>query len=1720
MREINEPLLLIRKKRDRTVLRYFIWGVILLYTPTLLAQLSKTHYIPPLTSAEFGNANPENQYFYISTPSVSDVRYTIKPVGQPESSYITGVVSRTNSSEVFLGTGNGQLFIPSRQTSVVVNNRGYIIEAEGTVYVSLRMQAGNRDQAGALVSKGLAALGTTFRVGSYTNANPQTNYLNFVSVMATEDNTQVTFSDLPAGLRIKNYNGTTPISVALNKGESYTIATNSADAVINRDGLIGTLVQSDLPIVVNCGSANGSFHNGGGRDYGIDQIADLSKVGREYIFVKGNGSNGWENILIVGHYNNTSIRINGNAPIATINAGEYYLIEGDQYSTNNNMFVSTSRDVFAYQGVGGNPGAEANQGMFFVPPLNCESRGDLDNIAAITRIGNTSYTGGITVVTRTGATVTINNTPITNFSSVGPLTVPGNPNYVTYKVSNLNGNISVQSSSELYCAYFNLNGAATSGSFYSGFPSPPEVNFNTQFTTLGNCIPNLTLDAANFQNFDSIAWWYDDGSGFVNTGITTTDISPTLPGRYKLIGTIACSGLQLESAEIPVSLCPRDGDNDGIIDNLDIDKDNDGILNCTESLGDVSLDLSDLNQPELSFTDGSTNNSLITSSQSATSGLGSTNLMTGSSTGVFTSSIEASTDSQNTFELSFTQPVNFKLEENTVTAANIVEGTTYIVQISPGDQNITLVDPDNRLLIDSNFDGVYEAGIAQISGSEIQFIVNPNPNGATPFKFVADQITGFTFNHRVAATTSTAAFDAILSLTCFSKDTDGDGVADAIDQDSDNDSIPDRAEHTGTLVLLSNIDADFNGLDDVFDLNQVAIDSDTDGLPDFYDLDSDNDGIYDLQESGSPSIDTNLDGIVDNMLTVGGVNGWDDNAESAADSNIIGYILRNTDGDALFDYRDSDSDADNCSDVIEAGYSDANNDNYLADTNPVVDNRGRVNNASDGYQIPNQDYLTAAPITITSPPVDMTTCEGSITTISITANADTYNWETSTDGTSWSLISDDAIYSGSQTENLTISNTPLTFNNYQYRVRLTRAGNACDLLSDEVLLQVNPLPLLNSGVELIQCDDDIDGISFFNLTEANNEVSTNAINETFTYYRSIAAAQAGDTTSPDFIANPTTYSNDTSPNVDQVFVRATSAVGCSAITTLDLRVGTSQIPAGSIQETISACDDFLDINGLDNANNDDRDGIASFDLSYLEPLVAGFFVPQTPTIAFYRNESDALAENNPITNLSNYRNIGYPGGQDIYIRVDSEIGNDCQAFGPYVTLIVESLPVANPVTIPRACDQDTSDTIVNFAFDTSMVDSQLLGAQDPSTVDISFTDANGNALPSPLPNPFVTETQTITARLTNRSTADPNGACFDEINIDFIVDEQPVANSIGDIIVCDGQNGGVDDDGLYEFDTSNITSQILGTQAGMEIRYTYRELDGNTVTQAALPNSFITASQTIMVEVFNPINPACRATTTFNFVVNPLPRFSINENETVCRQGPLSSVTLDPIEFNSTEVFTYIWELDGRVISNESTLTVSSPGVYTITLIKQDGTSCARSREVIVTASELPTITLDDILIEDLQERNRVSIINPENLGLGNYQFSLVSNDPNRSFSFQNNPVFNNVDAGFYNLIIDDLEGCGQVSVPIAVIGYPRFFTPNNDGFNDLWSIKGIDAFNQAASDIFIFDRYGKLLKQLSPQEPGWDGTFNNNPLPSSDYWFKVTLEDGRVFSGNFTLKR
>ena len=1475
-------------------LSIFLFILSIFYFKNTHGQLSKKHFIPPLTYAEEGNANPENQYFYISTPKNNDVSFTIKQIGS--SNDITGIVSSSSPQEIFIASGDSQLFVDSRQTSIVHNNKGYIIEASDVIYVSVRVLAGGGAQAGALVSKGSSALGTTFRAGMYTNESPQTNYLNFISVMASEDNTSVSFDDLPSGISIKNYSGTLPITTFLNEGESYVIATNAADNTINRDALIGTLITSNKPIVVNTGSTNGSFHNGGGRDYGIDQIAGLDKVGTEYIFVKGDGSDGWENVLIVAHEDDTLIAINDEGIVTRINKGEYYLIEGDKYNSDGNLYVETSVPTFVFQGVGAS-GSEANQGMFFVPPLSCESRGKVDNIPNIQSIGNVTFSGGITIVTNKGATISVKSETET-YNLPSPYEVTGNPNYETYKLTNLSGSISVESSEELYCAYFNVNGAATSGSFYSGFPTAPEINFNTTITTLGNCIPNVTLEAANTDLFDSIKWEYfnEISNNWEERSISNTyQPIETEPGRYRLIGKIDCTNTIFESTEIPVSLCPDDYDGDLIIDNLDVDIDNDGILNCDESLGNATINLANIDNPEIIFQDNSTNSTIISRTYTESD---ASNSFNGTNSGDFTSILNPVVDSKLQYELNFTKNINFKLTQNKAIDHIISEGEFFIIKIGPSNKNVTLLDPDDQLLVDTNFDGEFESGVTYQSASEIHFKYKPNPNEAiSTFEFLANQVDQIDFKHQSVGLTTTSTFNGNIELTCFSLDSDGDGIENMFDLDSDNDGIPDMNEAFPQPSSLTGTDANLDGLDDMF--TGLNVDSDGDGILNYLDLDSDNDGIFDATEANH-NLDSDFDGIIDNANALVGINGLVDNLETTPDSKALSlnYLIANTDNDTDFNFVELDADNDNCFDVIEAGFSDANSDGILDATTFSVNTNGVIINNTDGYTNPNLDYVTSAPIELNTPFDDVVFCESDTDIITIDSTADSFQWEVSTDGKTWNPISDNTIYSNSISTSLQITNTPLNYNNNQYRVILNRVGNACTEISNAITLTVNPLPILKSNPELDQCIETGNTNPTVNLTLTENSISDLA-NATFEYYRDI--------TGTDLITDPTSYPV-TVNTTQSVYAKVISEFNCaSGLVEVKINVGqTPDNPYNDIQDPV--CDDYTGIFGSD------FDNITQFNLNKTS-IENGINPPPNTIIFYYENSTDRTNSLNNI-DITDFRNdiskndvtniasgIQFP----IYYKILSTINNNCQGLGEFY-LQINNTPESSDQYLPPITECDSGAIDGNFSNGsnsnidlTQRIDDIMIGtSQNRNDFNFTFYKSEAAAFSGDITNSdYISTPELFTNDVpTNFSQGDivtqTIYVCIENIvtgcvnphsRFDIIINPAPIiTNIIPPLEVCDmGVKDGDLKNGLAQnIDVSVRDADILGNRVPANFTITYHKTQAdleNLTSTGILKNSYDSDPTRVT------INP-----TTNNSEENLFIRIINNDTQCIFNQSTLTII--------------------------------------------------------------------------------------------------------------------------------------------------------------------------------------------------------------------------------------
>ena len=135
--------------------------------------------------------------------------------------------------------------------------------------------------------------------------------------------------------------------------------------------------------------------------------------------------------------------------------------------------------------------------------------------------------------------------------------------------------------------------------------------------------------------------------------------------------------------------------------------------------------------------------------------------------------------------------------------------------------------------------------------------------------------------------------------------------------------------------------------------------------------------------------------------------------------------------------------------------------------------------------------------------------------------------------------------------------------------------------------------------------------------------------------------------------------------------------------------------------------------------------------------------------------------------------------------------------------------------------------------------------------------------------------------------------------------------------------------------------------------------------------------------------------------------------------------------------------------------------------------------------------------------------------GGGDYVFAL-DHGP-----WQSSNVFEPVSLGLHTVTVRDVNGCSDVSQEVVVIDAPLFMTPNDDGYFDSWHIVGIEQL--PGTIVYIFDRYGKLLKTLGHLSEGWDGTFRGYPMPADDYWFlaEVKRDDSEFeVKGHFTLKR
>lgn len=197
----------------------------------------------------------------------------------------------------------------------------------------------------------------------------------------------------------------------------------------------------------------------------------------------------------------------------------------------------------------------------------------------------------------------------------------------------------------------------------------------------------------------------------------------------------------------------------------------------------------------------------------------------------------------------------------------------------------------------------------------------------------------------------------------------------------------------------------------------------------------------------------------------------------------------------------------------------------------------------------------------------------------------------------------------------------------------------------------------------------------------------------------------------------------------------------------------------------------------------------------------------------------------------------------------------------------------------------------------------------------------------------------------------------------------------------------------------------------------------------------------------------------------------------------------------------YFWSNGDTTQTTE----VNSGGTYTVEVTSPDPESCSSKKTIIVNEHVLPQIKNINV------NGTKVTIYLTNELDYFEYSVD--------GFNFQDSNVFYDVPGGLQTAYVRDKSGCGTIAQDFVVLVFPAFFTPNNDTFNDVWEVTGMENYPQAK--VTIFDRYGKLLTQLNSGKMSWDGTFEKLPLPASDYWYALEIDNTMpVFRGHFTLKR
>ena len=446
------------------------------------------------------------------------------------------------------------------------------------------------------------------------------------------------------------------------------------------------------------------------------------------------------------------------------------------------------------------------------------------------------------------------------------------------------------------------------------------------------------------------------------------------------------------------------------------------------------------------------------------------------------------------------------------------------------------------------------------------------------------------------------------------------------------------------------------------------------------------------------------------------------------------------------------------------------------------------------------------------------------------------------------------------------------------------------------------------------------------------------------------------------------------------------------------------------------------------------------------------------------------------------------------IPITTTIGSTTTYYVSQSIADIESIRVPIVVLV----EADSGATILNFRCDPSQIPTYSLDYTPPATVDNSvlFDWSNNNA--------FISQTYFCTFSI-------QGGASVTEFNPNneshFLVTNLLPGQTV-ELTLTSASHPCVPSQKIT-CSVSCGSSTVTPTFNPIQTSYCLNEV-------VVLPTTSTNTTPITGTWSPFPVDTSTMGTTTYTFTPDPV--------SFPCALETTLSISVEPIEpdFNDFSICSgdtppILSPVSPNGISgvwNPSMVDNMNSASYVFT--PESGQPCTPSNKTInVTVNPSNAILSLDWTVTDAFTKNQiVTVISPVGV---NYLYQMDSGP------FQNSPVFENVASGLHSITVIDANGCSELTDNnVLVIGYPKYFTPNGDSYNDTWNIPGLSNISNN-SRIYIFDRYGKLLKDLSPKGTGWDGTYIGQPMPADDYWFTVEYSEQGVikkFKSHFSLKR